>query len=76
MVLFGKLTWYVSSPGCDAVWSSGSCNSLKHDRVTMGGGQMGERDRGKSNEVNLLFPPGHHPWELFHPSYIFLVPKI
>ena len=52
------MTWYVSSPGCDAVWSSGSCNSLKHDRVTMGRGQMGERDRGKSNEVNLLFPQG------------------
>ena len=46
--------WYCSEngpgmypvPGLDAVWSGGSCNSLRHDRVTMGGGQMGERDGG------------------------------
>ena len=75
MLLFGKLTWYVSSPGCDAVWSSGSCNSLKHDRVTMGGGQMGERDRGKSNEVNLLFPQGIIRGNYSAPHTSLSVPK-
>ena len=76
MVLFGKLTWYVSSPGCDVVWSGGSCNSLKHDRVTMGGGQMGEKDRGKSNEVNLLFPQGIIRGNYSTPHTSLSVPKI